>query len=40
MMLWPTQVHEIRGEDYVLVFEMSPDEAYELAMEVYGEFSE
>ena len=35
IMLWPAAVHEIRGEEYTLVFEMSPDEAYELAVEVY-----
>jgi ABC-type branched-subunit amino acid transport system substrate-binding protein len=40
IMLWPAKIHEIRGEENVLVFEMSPDEAYELAVEVYGEFSE
>jgi ABC-type branched-subunit amino acid transport system substrate-binding protein len=33
IMLWPAQVHEIRGEEYTLVFEMSADEAYELAVE-------
>jgi len=35
IMLWPGTVHEIRGEEYTLVFEMSADEAYELAVEVY-----
>jgi ABC-type branched-subunit amino acid transport system substrate-binding protein len=40
IMLWPAAVHEIRGEEYTLVFEMSLDEAYALAVEVYKEFSE
>jgi hypothetical protein len=35
IMLWPGTVHEIRGEEYTLVHEMSADEAYELAVEVY-----
>jgi len=35
IMLWPGTVHEIRGEEYTLVYEMSADEAYDLAVEVY-----
>ena len=37
MMLWPATVHEIRGEEYTLVFEMSTDEAYDLACDAYGD---
>jgi len=36
-LLWPGAVHEIRDHDYVLVYEMTADEAYELACEVYGD---
>jgi ABC-type branched-subunit amino acid transport system substrate-binding protein len=35
IMLWPAAIHEIREEEYTPVFEMSADEAYELAVEVY-----
>ncbi len=35
MLLWPAAIHEIKGEEYALVFEMSAEEAYELAVEVY-----
>lgn len=37
ILLWPGLIHEIRGQDCVLVYEMTPDEAYDLACEVYGD---
>ena len=37
ILLWPGAIHEIRGQDYVLVYEMTADEVYELAVEVYGD---
>jgi len=36
-LLWPAQIHEIRDHDYVLVYEMTPDEVYQLACDVYGD---
>ena len=35
MLLWPIRIHEWRGEQPRVIFEMDPEEAYELACEVY-----
>ncbi len=37
LLLWPGMIHEIRDHDCVLVYEMDPEEAYELACDVYGD---
>jgi ABC-type branched-subunit amino acid transport system substrate-binding protein len=37
ILLWPGMVHEIRDHDCVPVYEMTPDEAYDLACDVYGD---
>ena len=37
ILLWPGMISEVRDHELVLVYEMSPDEAYQLACQAYGD---